>query len=204
MSLPEILGYATLLLLVASFAMPTIIWLRTLAIASNAVMILYGIIVPDYGVLVFGVVLLAINVYRLIEMRRLVEAAREASAASGAPLSIDWLLPFMRPIDVAKDQVLFRKGDIADAMYFISAGRVRFDELGIEIGKGNLFGEIGIFSSDRARTSTATTIEPSALLHISAERVRELYYQNPEFGFFLVGLITRRLMEDAKLGTLKP
>jgi hypothetical protein len=34
--------------------------------------------------------------------------------------------------------------------------------------------------------------------------VRELFFQNPEFGFFLVGLITRRLAEDAAAGTLKP
>jgi hypothetical protein len=40
-------------------------------------------------------------------------------------------------------------------------------------------------------------------MKVSADKVRELYYQNPEFGFFLVGLITRRLMEDAK-GAMKP
>jgi hypothetical protein len=39
---------------------------------------------------------------------------------------------------------------------------------------------------------------------ISADKVRELYYQNPDFGFFIVDLITRRLMEDAAAGTLKP
>jgi hypothetical protein len=46
-------------------------------------------------------------------------------------------------------------GEIADAMYFVSAGKVRIDELNVEIGKGSLFGEIGIFSVDRLRTATA-------------------------------------------------
>jgi hypothetical protein len=196
MSLPEILGYLALILLIASFVMQTIIWLRVLAIASNVAIIAYGIIVPHYPILVIGLVMAAINIYRLIEMRRLVGAVSAATAGAEAPISVDWLLPYMRPIDVPKAHILFRKGDIADAMYFISSGKVRIDELGIEVGKGSLFGEIGIFSDNRIRTATATCAEPCSLLMVSADRVRELYYQNPEFGFFLVGVITRRLMED--------
>jgi CRP-like cAMP-binding protein len=89
-------------------------------------------------------------------------------------------------------------------MYFVSHGRVRFEELGVEMGKGALFGEIGIFSHDKSRTATAKTTEDSSLLAIDADKVRELYYQNPDFGFFIVDLITRRLMEDAAAGTLNP
>ncbi len=39
-------------------------------------------------------------------------------------------------------------------------------------------------------------LEDCSLLRVSAERMRELFFQNPEFGFFLVGVITRRLIED--------
>ena len=196
MTLPEILGYAALILLIASFFMTTIIRLRFLAIASNAAIILYGIIAPHYPILVLGLVMLAINTWRLVEMRRLVGAVSVASAAQGAPINVDWLLPFMRPVDLPEGHILFRKGEIADAMYFVSAGKVRIDELNVDIGKGNLFGEIGIFSIDRTRSATATCIEPCSLLLVSADKVRELFYQNPEFGFFLVGVITRRLTED--------
>ena len=76
--------------------------------------------------------------------------------------------------------------------------------LGVEMGKGALFGEIGIFSHDKSRTATAKTLEDSSLLLVTADKARELYYQNPDFGFFIVDLITRRLMEDAAAGTLKP
>jgi CRP-like cAMP-binding protein len=72
------------------------------------------------------------------------------------------------------------------------------------MGKGALFGEIGVFSHDKRRTATAKVVEDSSILRISAAKVRELYYQNPDFGFFIVGLITRRLMEDAESGKLKP
>ena len=204
MSLGEILVYATLALLLVSYWMQTIIWLRLFAIAANAVMVIYGILTPHYPVLVIALVLAAINAWRLMEMRRLVDVTRQATAASGAPLTLDWLLPYMRPIAIPADTILFHKDAPADAMYFVSHGRVRFEEIGVEMGKGALFGEIGIFSHDKRRTATAKVVEDASLLQISDEKVRELYFQNPEFGFFIIGLITRRLMEDAAAGTLRP
>ena len=67
-------------------------------------------------------------------------------------------------------------------------------------GEGTLFGEIGLFSDQKIRTATARTVGDASLLVVSGDRVRELFFQNPEFGFFLVGLITRRLAEDAAAG----
>jgi CRP/FNR family transcriptional regulator, cyclic AMP receptor protein len=204
MTLVEILGYLALLLLLASAAMRTIIWLRILAISANLAIVAYGIVTARYPITVFGAVILLINAWRLWEMRKLVALTRQATAAGGAPLTVDWLLPYMRPLALPADTVLFRKGDAADAMYFISRGRMRFDELGIELGEGSLFGEIGLFSDHKVRTASAKSLGPCSLMVVSAERVRELFFQNPEFGFFLVGLITRRLSEDAAAGTLKP
>ncbi|MCR4282054.1 MAG: cyclic nucleotide-binding domain-containing protein [Bauldia sp.] len=204
MSLDQILIYLALALLLVSTFIPTIIWLRLVALAANVVIVLWGLLTTDYVIAVLGLALIAVNAWRLMEMRRLVSITRQATAASGAPLTLDWLLPFMRPLAIPADTVLFHKDAPADAMYFVSHGRVRFEELGIEMGKGALFGEIGIFSHDKRRTATAKVIEDSSLLLISDEKVRELYFQNPEFGFFIVGLITRRLMEDAAAGTLRP
>jgi hypothetical protein len=200
----QLLGLAALLLLLASAAMQTIIWLRVLAIVANLLIVLCGLVLQDYVVAILGVLILAVNAWRLVEMRRLVAATRDATAGSGAPITIDWLLPYMEPLALPRDTVVFHKDAASDAMYFISHGRVRFEELGIEMGKGALFGEIGVFSHDKRRTATAKVVEDSSILRISAAKVRELYYQNPDFGFFIVGLITRRLMEDAETGKLKP
>jgi hypothetical protein len=200
----QLLGLAALLLLLASAAMQTIIWLRVLAIVANLLIVLGGLALHDYVVALLGVLILAANAWRLVEMRRLVTATRDATAGSGAPITIDWLLPYMEPLALPRDTVVFHKDAASDAMYFVSHGRVRFEELGIEMGKGALFGEIGVFSHDKRRTATAKVMEDSSILRISAAKVRELYYQNPDFGFFIVGLITRRLMEDAEAGKLKP
>src|SRR5258708_30158406 len=110
MTFPEILGYAALILLIASFFMKTIIWLRLLAIASNVVIIVYGVVAPHYPILVLGLAMVGINIWRLMEMRRLVGAVSAATAGQGAPVSFDWLLPFMRPVDIPTGHVLFRQG----------------------------------------------------------------------------------------------
>jgi CRP/FNR family cyclic AMP-dependent transcriptional regulator len=204
MSLLEILGYVGLVLLLVSSAMRTIIWLRVLAIGAGLALAAYGVIAVRYPVAAFAVVLSIIHVWRLLEMRKLVAATRAATAAGSAPITADWILPYMRPMSVPADTVIFRRGEAAEAMYFISSGQVRFDELDIEIGEGTLFGEIGIFTDQKVRSATAKSIAPCSLLVVSADKVRELFFQNPEFGFFLVGLITKRLSEDAAAGTLKP
>jgi CRP/FNR family transcriptional regulator, cyclic AMP receptor protein len=203
MSLAEIFGYLALILFGASYFMQTMIWLRMLAIAACAAVVLSGLFSGMYMVAVLGLVLLGLNVWRLFEMRTLVSETRKATAASGAPITIDWLLPYMRTLALPKDTVLFRKGAVADAMYFITKGKIEFEELGLQIGKDSLFGEIGVFSDAKERTATAKTVEDTSLLAVDAEKARELYYQNPEFGFFLIGLITRRLFEDATTGKLK-
>src|SRR5258708_11960240 len=90
MSAFEILGYAALVLLIASFYMKTIIWLRLLAIASNAAVVIAGVVAPNYPILILGLAMLAVNVWRLVEMRRLVGAVSAATAAQGAPITVDW------------------------------------------------------------------------------------------------------------------
>jgi CRP/FNR family cyclic AMP-dependent transcriptional regulator len=200
MTLAQILGYAAAILLIASFAMQTIVWLRYLAIAFAVVLGVYGIVAAQYVVVAIAVVILAVNLWRHWEAQKISGAALEAAAGAGAPITVDWLLPHMEPLALPKDHVLFHKGDPADAMYFVSRGRIGLKEFGVEIGKGSLFGEMGVFAVENVRTATAVCLEDCSLLRVSAERMRELFYQNPEFGFFLVGLITRRLAEDAALG----
>ena len=201
MVLVQVLGYAAAVLLVASFAMRTFTWLRYLAIAFAVLLGAYGIASGNYVVVALAVVVLGVNAWRLREVEKISDAARAATAGAGAPITVDWLLPHMEPLALPKGHVLFHKGDSSDAMYFVSRGRIELKEFGVELGKGSLFGEIGIFAVENVRTATAVCLEDCSLLRVSAERMRELFYQNPEFGFFLVGVITRRLTEDLERAT---
>ena len=92
--------------------------------------------------------------------------------------------------------VLFRQGDDADHLYILVDGRVEFPENGATVGPGQMFGEIAFFSPERKRTLSARCAEESTLLSINQATVRELYYQNPGFGFEIVGLVAGRLSAD--------
>jgi CRP-like cAMP-binding protein len=64
------------------------------------------------------------------------------------------------------------------------------------LGAGAVLGEIGMFSPDKKRTATAICATDGELLAMTADQARALYFQNPKFGFHLVQLITRRLLEN--------
>ncbi|MBN9022036.1 MAG: cyclic nucleotide-binding domain-containing protein [Rhizobiales bacterium] len=196
MTLAEIIGYVAAILLVACFLAKTTTWIRYGAVAFAVVLGVYAIVSGHYVVLVLAVLVIAANAWRIWEAERLVGDARAAAAGAGAPVTVDWLLPHMETLAVPEGHILFHKGDVADAMYFISHGRVGLEELGIEIGKDSLFGEMGVFAIEKVRTATAVCLEDCSLLRVSAERIRELFYENPDFAFFLVGVITRRLTAD--------
>jgi CRP/FNR family cyclic AMP-dependent transcriptional regulator len=133
------------------------------------------------------------NVWRLVEMRRLV---RKVELAAAGDLSLDWLRPWMKPVRCPADQILFRYGDRADRLYFVVSGQLVLDEIGRDIGPGSLFGEIGLFSAERTRTKTVRCVTDAELLWISESDLARLCYQNPAVTFHLLRLITNRLIDD--------
>jgi hypothetical protein len=196
MELGEILGYTAAGLVLATFTMRTMIPLRILGIASNLAFIAYGYVADLIPVLGLHAALLPLNVYRLYEMHRMVREI--ADAATGAN-TLTWLQPFMSPMQAKAGEVLFRKGDHADAMYLITRGRVRLQEFGVEMQPGEVLGEIGLFSPDGKRVATATCVEDCKLQRVTRDKVRELVFQNPRFAFHLIGVVTSRLVDDLRI-----
>ena len=68
MEIGEILAYLTLALLVASYFMPTMIWLRAIATAAAIVIVAYGAVTGHWIAAVIGAAIAAINLWRLYEM----------------------------------------------------------------------------------------------------------------------------------------
>ena len=81
-------------------------------------------------------------------------------------------------------------------MFFVVSGRYRLTEFGIDILAGEIVGELGLFALDKSRTQTLECIEDGKLKRISYEQVKQLYYRNPQFGFYFIQLTTRRLFEN--------
>lgn len=185
-------------LVFSSFFMQTMIPLRLMAIVSNVAFIGYGLLGLVYGVfgrvypiLVLHSCLLPLNLVRLRQLRRL-NAAVQATTDDEVLRS---LVPYMKSEQHPSGTLLFRQGDVADRLYLIQEGSIVFPEIEKHIGAGNVFGEVGLFAPRGVRTLTAVCDEPCRLWTISRDRVLELYYQNPRFGFFLIRLVSGLVLE---------
>jgi CRP-like cAMP-binding protein len=84
-------------------------------------------------------------------------------------------------------------------MYMVLEGTVLLEEIGVTVPRGQLLGEIALFAPENARTATAVCETDVELGEIPEEKVLQLYYQNPEFGFSLVRLVIGRLLENQRL-----
>jgi len=197
MNLPaEFFGYFASCLVLATFSMRTMVPLRILGMMSNVAFMTYGYLGDLYPVLILHAILLPLNVWRFVEIRRLI---REISDAAEESHEFQPLMPFMNSISMPAGTTLFDKGDTADAMYVLTAGRVRIPEFDAEIQPGEMVGEVGMFSPGGKRLTTAVCMEDCKLQRISRERVRELVFQTPRIGFDLITVVTGRLFEDVRL-----
>ncbi len=189
----EILGYVGAALTIASFAMETMIPLRVVALVSNCIFIAYNIAHGSYASLLVNSILLPINVVRLVQMVQLIRSVR---TASDTDLSIDWLKPFMTRRSYRRGTILFRKDDTAVEMFYMLTGHYRLREAGIDIPAGQIVGELGLLSPGNRRTQTLECVEDGTVLVIGYDEVRQLYFQNPQFGFYFLNLIGKRLFQD--------
>lgn len=181
-------------LTITSSFVKTMVPLRWLAVWSNVGFLVYGLLHPSPVMALLHATLLPINCYRLAEMRRLTR--RVKTAAASADSSGIWLKPYMKQSRRKRGDVLFAKGDPAEHLYLLVEGRVEFVEIGESVGPGRVFGEIAFFAPSKRRTQTARCSEDSLILSVNQSTVRELYYQNPAFGFELIGLVAGRLSAD--------
>jgi CRP/FNR family transcriptional regulator, cyclic AMP receptor protein len=148
-----------------------------------------------YPVLLLHMTLLPLNIWRLRQLLRLTREIREASASG---LSVDWLKPFTRHKSVHCGETLFRQGEAAGEVLFVLSGRFRAVEANVTLERGEVFGELGLISKNHRRTQTVVCEQDGALLQITYDEVRQLYFQNPKFGFFFLELAAERLTRDAK------
>ena len=109
---------------------------------------------------------------------------------------MDWLKPFTSTHRLRQADILFRKGDTADAMFFVVSGRYRLEELGMGVLPGQVVGELGLLAPDQTRTQTLVCAEDGEMLQITYEQLKQLYYQNPQFGFYFLQLAAGRLFEN--------
>jgi len=192
----DMIGWAASATVLATFCMNTMMPLRVLAIISNVLFCAFGAIAHIFPVLVLHAILLPVNVVRLVQVRRLVYGIQ---TEENADLSIQSLLPFMSRRTLKAGDVLVRKGDHADRMFYLMQGNAQIQELGKVIGPGALVGEIGVFARDRTRTATVVCTTDCEVYELSDVKAKELYFQNPAFGYGVLQIIIARLLENMDL-----
>jgi CRP/FNR family transcriptional regulator, cyclic AMP receptor protein len=194
MQLMEAFGYLGALLTLATFSMKTMRHLRVVGIISNLAFITYGALGNVYPVLLLHLTLLPLNVLRL---RQLLQLTRQIEEASTGRLSLEWLKPFSRRKIVQAGEILFRRGDAASEVLFVLDGRFRAVEADVALEQGEVIGELGLITKGHTRTQTIVCERDGSLLLLTYDEVRQMYYQNPSFGFFFLELVAERLIRDA-------
>ena len=179
---------------VAGTFVKTMIPLRWLAVGGNVGFVIYGALHPSIAMLVLNAALLPINIVRAVQMVRLTKRVRAATKhRDGSGI---WLKPYMVRTKRKAGEILFHKGDQADHLYFLVDGGIELVEIGAAIEPGTMFGAIAFFAPDRRRTLTARCATKCTVLTIDESTLKQLYYQNPEFGFELMAQVAGGLTAD--------
>ena len=178
---------------VATLLTQTMVPLRVANMVGCAFFAAFGALAGDVKTLLLYLLLLPINAIRLRQMLTLVKKARSASEGD---TSMEWLKPFMTDRKYRKGNILFKKDDPAHEMLLTVSGKFLVKEIGVEVPPGRLMGELGFLTPDNRRTATIECIEDGHVLTIAYEKLLEIYFQNPQFGYYFLVLTSHRLLEN--------
>ena len=190
----DFLGYAASATVLATFCMNTMIPLRLTAILSNILFASFGLGARIYPVLILHLILLPVNALRLIQVRRVVRGTLQRT-----DLSMEDILPIMTHRRFRAGETLIRKGEPADRLFYLDRGEAKVVEIGKTVSSGSVLGEIGIFARDQRRTATVVCVTDCEIYELSESKTKELYYQDPSFGYAVLQIIISRLLENMKV-----
>ena len=190
---PEIVGVAAAAASLYAAHAKTIIPLRVAAIVANLLAMAYSSMHGTYPTLVLNGLLLPLNTWRLHQMLQLI---RDINTAIERDLNVDWLLKYMRPQHYKAGDLMMERGEYATEAFYIVSGEVEIVEINQTRGPGSLLGEIGLFTPSGRRINTVRCKTDVQAAKIGYDQVKELYFQNPQFGFRLLHLIVARLQSS--------
>jgi hypothetical protein len=178
---------------VATLLTQTMVPLRVANMIGCAFFAGFGALAGNVTTFLLYLLMLPINAYRLRQMLNLVKKARGATQGD---TSMEWLKPFMTERKYRKGAVLFKKDDTADEMFLTVTGSFLVKEINVKLPPGQLMGELGFLSPDNKRTATVECTEDGHVLTITYEKLLEIYFQNPQFGYYFLVLTSHRLLEN--------
>jgi CRP-like cAMP-binding protein len=178
---------------VATLLMQTMVPLRVANMVGCTFFATFGALSGHVATFLLYLLMLPINAVRLRQMLKLVKKARHATQGD---MSMEWLKPFMTQRRYRRGDRLFKKGDPANEMFLTVTGKFLVTEIGVELPPGRLMGELGFLTPNNRRTGTIECMEDGQVMTITYERLLEIYFQNPEFGYYFLVLTSQRLLEN--------
>jgi Cyclic nucleotide-binding domain len=192
-TLASMCALAGAIFFVATLLTRTMVRLRVSNMIGCAFFVAFGALAGDVRTFLLYLLLLPINGLRLRQMLNLVKKARHATQGD---TSMEWLKPFMTARKYRKGEVLFKKDAVAHEMFLTVTGKFLVTEIGVELPPGRLMGELGFLSPDNRRTATVVCTEDAHVLTITYDKLLEIYFQNPQFGYYFLVLTSQRLLEN--------
>jgi CRP/FNR family transcriptional regulator, cyclic AMP receptor protein len=107
----------------------------------------------------------------------------------------------LRPVNLSQGETIFCQGDPGKSLYFVVSGRVKFtirhdsgeSSLFEEIGPGQFFGEVAMFTLYGQRTATAVVTEDLKAYELNREDLLDHMRNHPESALYLMGVMAERL-----------
>jgi Cyclic nucleotide-binding domain len=192
-TLANMFALAGAIFFVATLLTQTMVPLRVANMIGCAFFAIFGALSGAITTFLLYLLMLPINAWRLRQMLALVKKARSATQGD---TSMEWLRPFMTQRNYRKGDILMKKGDAANEMLLTVTGRFRVIEINVELPPGQLMGELGFLTPDNRRTATIECTEDGHVLAITYEKLLEIYFQNPQFGYYFLVLTSQRLLEN--------
>jgi CRP-like cAMP-binding protein len=178
---------------VATLLMQTMVPLRIANMAGCTFFVAFGALSGNVATFLLYLLLLPINAVRLRQMRNLIKKARIATESD---TSREWLRPFMTERRYRRGDTLCKKDDAANEMFLTVTGKFLVTEINVELPPGRIVGELGFLTPNNRRTATVECIEDGQVLTITYEKLLEIYFQNPQFGYYFLVLTSQRLLEN--------
>src|SRR5690349_11089933 len=151
MSLTDSLGYAAGFLVLLTFSMKTMVPLRVVGICSNIFFISYAYYAHAQPIMVLHAILLPLNIFRLAQILSLLRKVEAAAQNQNEP-ELGWLQSIAQSRAFKSGEILFRKGDAADRMYYVMSGVFRVNEIGVDLARGQILGELALLAPGKKRS----------------------------------------------------
>lgn len=190
-SFSNLIGYVASLLVFMTFYMKRMLPLRLVAIASNLAFIAYAFAQMLYPVLILHLALLPLNACRLLQS---ISSPGDRAVSESGKVDFETLRPYMTKLRTNQNETLFKAGEHARNLYYISHGEVQCLETHRMFEQGAFIGAFDSFSPHEKRTTTAVCRTDCQIYSLSKADLATVLCRHPEYSLAFMRVISHDVL----------